>query len=103
VLGSAALLAEGGPIDVAHLPVPIAGRAAAPTAPSPTAPSSSRALRDVLADEERRRIVDALQRCAGNQSRAAELLGMPRRTLVKRLREYTIPRGRVVPETDSDR
>jgi transcriptional regulator with GAF, ATPase, and Fis domain len=97
-LASAALLAGAGPIDVGHLPAAITG----PPAPSaaPTASAPSRALRDVLADKERRSIVDALQRSAGNQSRAAEILGMPRRTLVKRLRAYGIPRGRVVPDTD---
>jgi hypothetical protein len=67
----------------------------------PAALPPARALRDVLADEERRRIVDALRQSGGNQSRAAELLGMPRRTLVKRLREYGIPRGRVIPDADS--
>jgi two-component system, NtrC family, response regulator AtoC len=43
---------------------------------------------------ERERIVDALERSVGNQSNAAKLLGMPRRTLVKRLAQYDIPRPR---------
>jgi transcriptional regulator of acetoin/glycerol metabolism len=94
-LASAALLAGPGPIDVGHLPQAITGRGARPAAVPP-----ERALRDVLADEERRRIIDALQRSAGNQSRAAALLGMPRRTLVKRLTAYGIPRGRVVPDAE---
>lgn len=71
------------------------------SAPAPAAIAPPRALREVLIDEERRRIIEALRRCAGNQSRAAELLRMPRRTLVKRLREYGIPRGRVIPDRDS--
>jgi transcriptional regulator with AAA-type ATPase domain len=41
---------------------------------------------------ERERIVAALLACAGNQSRAAEMLAIPRRTLVKRLVAYNIPR-----------
>ncbi|MCE9576407.1 MAG: sigma 54-interacting transcriptional regulator [Deltaproteobacteria bacterium] len=45
-----------------------------------------------VGDDERARIMDALDRCAGNQTRAADLLGMPRRTLVKRLVQYGIPR-----------
>jgi transcriptional regulator with PAS, ATPase and Fis domain len=98
-VASAALLAGAGPINVGHLPAAITDPPAAPAAPA--APLPSRALRDVLADEERRRIVDALQRSAGNQSRAAELLGMPRRTLVKRLHAYGIPRGRIIPAADS--
>ena len=42
--------------------------------------------------DERARIVAALDRCAGNQTRAAKLLDMPLRTLVKRLAAYDIPR-----------
>jgi transcriptional regulator with GAF, ATPase, and Fis domain len=90
------MLAGAGPIDLCHLPAAVTGG----PDPAPASPPA-RALRDVLADEERRRIVDALRQSGGNQSRAAELLGMPRRTLVKRLRDYGIPRGRVVPDPDS--
>ncbi|MCW5801189.1 MAG: sigma 54-interacting transcriptional regulator [Deltaproteobacteria bacterium] len=43
-------------------------------------------------DGERTRIVAALEQCAGNQTRAAELLGIPLRTFVKRLAQYDIPR-----------
>jgi DNA-binding NtrC family response regulator len=43
---------------------------------------------------ERARIAAALERCAGNQSAAARILGMPRRTLVLRLDQYDLPRPR---------
>ncbi len=43
---------------------------------------------------ERQRILEALSSCAGNQSRAAKLLGMPRRTFVAKLDAYRIPRPR---------
>jgi DNA-binding NtrC family response regulator len=43
---------------------------------------------------ERRRIVEALEKCGGNQTAAAELLGMSRRTLVSRLSTYDLPRPR---------
>jgi two-component system response regulator AtoC len=41
---------------------------------------------------ERQRIIDALAACAGNQSRAAKLLNMPRRTFISKLDLYDIPR-----------
>jgi DNA-binding NtrC family response regulator len=43
---------------------------------------------------ERERILQALERSLWNQSAAAKLLGMPRRTLVKRLAQYDVPRPR---------
>jgi len=45
-------------------------------------------------DGERRRIADALARCVGNQTRAARLLGISRRTLVNRLDELGFERPR---------
>jgi two-component system response regulator AtoC len=46
--------------------------------------------------DERERIAQALQDCAGNQSRAAESLGMPRRTLVRKIAQLGLPRPRGV-------
>ena len=43
---------------------------------------------------ERTRIVNALQRAGGNQTKAAKMLGMSRRTLVSRLDTYQVPRPR---------
>jgi two-component system, NtrC family, response regulator AtoC len=51
-------------------------------------------LRSDLAVFERQRIVEALEKCAGNQTKAAQLLGISRRTLVSRLGEYNLPRPR---------
>ncbi len=47
-----------------------------------------------LADGAHSNILEALQICAGNQTRAAKLLGISRRTLVNRLNEYSLPRPR---------
>ncbi len=47
-----------------------------------------------LVDLEKQRIIDALAQCGGNQTRAAEILGISRRTLVSRLRDFDIPRPR---------
>jgi DNA-binding NtrC family response regulator len=45
-------------------------------------------------DVERRRILDALEKCAGNQTAAAKLLGIARQTLVTRIEHYNLPRPR---------
>ena len=44
--------------------------------------------------EERQRIVDALNSCGGNQTRAAKILGIARRTLTSRLDRLGLPRPR---------
>jgi len=62
-----------------------------------TAAAGGSDLRSELDDLERRRILDALEQCAGNQTRAAALLGMPRRTFVARLGAYGIRRPRKKP------
>ncbi len=76
-------------------PAPAAPTSAPSVAPPPLAPAAPGGpLRDELEALERQRIVDALEKCAGNQTYAAELLGMPRRTLVTKLAAYNIPRPR---------
>jgi DNA-binding NtrC family response regulator len=85
--------ATGGPAAPAP-PVPPPGDGDLPSAPeavgAPLAPADPR-----LADDpEYRRIVEALGHCAGNQTHAARLLGISRRTLVYRLDEYGIARPR---------
>jgi two-component system response regulator AtoC len=59
--------------------------------PRAPAPGSSEHERD---PSERERITRALEACGGNQTRAAKLLGMSRRTLVNRLDAYRLPRPR---------
>jgi DNA-binding NtrC family response regulator len=43
--------------------------------------------------DEQARILEALRQTGGNQTRAAELLGMPRRTFVYKLRRYGIKKS----------
>ncbi len=46
--------------------------------------------RTASGQDERQRIVDALAACSQNRVRAAQLLGMPRRTFYRRLKEFAI-------------
>jgi len=51
-------------------------------------------LRHELGNLERDRIMDALEHCAGNQTQAAKILGISRRTLLYKLDQHEIPRPR---------
>ena len=88
----AVLLARGGALLPEHFGID-AFAAARPTAP-PTAPLPSHpaSLRDSVGEVERARIVAALKETGGNQTRAAKLLGISRRSLLDRLDAYGIPR-----------
>jgi DNA-binding NtrC family response regulator len=98
VIERAVLLACDGPIQPFHLTLegrPHRGRGAEPETAAMSLADLDQAavqLRRELEDVERRRIIAALAECAGNQSRAAELLNMPRRTLVAKLAQLDIPR-----------
>ncbi len=65
---------------------PVSGTAASPFATS----SSSGSLDDVLAEGERRLILDALQKASGVQARAAKLLGISERSLWYRVKKLRI-------------
>ena len=57
-------------------------------------PAGNAPVREELEALERRRILDALATCAGNQTKAAKMLGMSRRTLLHRLDAYGVARPR---------
>jgi len=44
----------------------------------------------------RARIAQALEQCAGNQTRAAQVLGVSRRTLINHLERLNMPRPKKV-------
>jgi DNA-binding NtrC family response regulator len=62
-------------------------------------PRTAQSFSVTALDEESRldyeRIIESLSLCSGNQTRAAKLLGMSRRTFCARLKAYNIPRPRV--------
>jgi len=90
VMERAVLLCAGPMLDTEHLPMEKLG--APTTNPGLQRVEASRPVAAADAPDERQRIIDALAACAGNQSRAAKRLGIPRRTFVARLDQYKIPR-----------
>ncbi|MCL4228979.1 MAG: sigma 54-interacting transcriptional regulator [Myxococcales bacterium] len=81
--------------------IPAVGIGGSGTGPS-VGPPHAAAVPDLVAGlgltadqaAERQRIVDALSACHGNQTRAAQLLGVSRATLVNKLSLYRVPRPR---------
>ncbi|WP_437809294.1 sigma 54-interacting transcriptional regulator [Sorangium sp. So ce1078] len=70
---------------------------AGPPAEAPTPPPGSDAmarLRLEMRAVDRQRVLEALEQSAGNQTRAAKLLGISLRTLINRIDAYGIPRPR---------
>jgi DNA-binding NtrC family response regulator len=77
-------------------PVTATAEPAAPPASRPATASATAEGRLARIDpaEERRLLVQALERSGGNQTRAASALGISRRTLIHRMDAYGIPRPR---------
>jgi DNA-binding NtrC family response regulator len=98
VIARAVVLCAGDEILPEHLPESLRTPAAAPAVAAPIVasapPAGGEDLQGEIKSLERVRIIEALDRCGGNQSRAAEQLGISRRTLVSRLSEFGLPRPR---------
>jgi transcriptional regulator with PAS, ATPase and Fis domain len=85
VMERAVALTDGPEILLEHLPVR--------HDPGPASvPELLRDDLDAARRRDRQRILDALAACYGNQTRAAALLGIPRRTFVAKLDQYRVPR-----------
>jgi DNA-binding NtrC family response regulator len=95
VVERALVLATSDVIDVHDLPHDKmrATLVAPPAAELPTA-SRPHDGDERVAVDERQQILDALDACGGNQTHAARLLGVSRRTLINRLEKFALPRPR---------
>jgi two-component system, NtrC family, response regulator AtoC len=100
VIQQAVLMATTGRITPAELPLQLhrapdepAERAAADRPATDPGPDDEppRALDET---DGREQIIEALLKCAGNQTRAAKLLGISRGTLIARMESYALPRPR---------
>ena len=78
VLERALALSDGAQIDVVELPEALQREPKEPV-------STEGGVRATVKDFERERILEALEKTGGNRTKAAELLGLPRRTLVYKL------------------
>ncbi len=86
VVQRALLLCRTGVIEPAHLPDPVrSGRSVIRAPAAPTA-------QDRPADEERDRLLQALEASGGNQAQTARLLGISRMTLSRRIQKYGVHR-----------
>jgi PAS domain S-box-containing protein len=83
------VLCHEGEIMPNHLPARITGK-------QPQVTPKRRAPKSQSDDEERKRVLQALEATGGNQSKAAEILGISRVTLWKRLKTYDIQVDRKV-------
>jgi DNA-binding NtrC family response regulator len=83
VIERAVLLCEGPLLEPQHMPL---------ERPLTESQKLTTSAVGGAAQTEKDKIMEALAACAGNQSRAAKKLGIPRRTFVSKLDAYKIPR-----------
>jgi DNA-binding NtrC family response regulator len=94
----------GGPLIAADdLPASIRGHQGGGY-PAPAQPNAIKPLDELLTEVERRLIETALRQARDNKSRAAELLGISRPRLYRRIKELNLPDDDELPdETDTSR
>src|SRR5262249_29209326 len=82
VVDRAIVMCKGEELGVDHLVMADPEAFGAKEVDERSATASPKVLKDELKSLEKKRILDALEQTAGNQSRAAKLLGMSRYTLM---------------------
>ncbi|MFN0252267.1 MAG: sigma 54-interacting transcriptional regulator [Kofleriaceae bacterium] len=91
----AVMIASGGAVRASHLHLERPSqRAIHVTMPGVPVMDGGASLAAAVAEVEKKRILDTLEQCGGNQTRAARLLGISRNTLLSRLDAYGLPRPR---------
>jgi transcriptional regulator with PAS, ATPase and Fis domain len=79
-------------VEPAHLMIPAAS--ARVVGASKAATNERGSLRRLFASEEKAKVLDALRRARGNQTKAARLLGVSRRTIISKIEAFGIERPR---------
>jgi DNA-binding NtrC family response regulator len=92
----AVVMSQGGMIGVSHLPADIGGRGAAPS----ESDSRPRPLADSMKDFERQCLILALNATDGVKFKAAQLLGISRKTLWEKLKLHHITSSDLDDEDD---
>ena len=87
------VLASGSKLTVEDIPLEIAGsQVSGSTFKEPETgnlqPETSNLQPETLSANERAQILAALERCRGNKSKAADELGISRRTIHRKLKEW---------------
>jgi two-component system response regulator AtoC len=100
VMERAVLLAPDAILSPEELPLEKMSSTLMPAKGPPDGPAAP-AGRGDAEEEDRRRILGALEACAGNQTLAARSLGISRRTLINRLDAFGLPRPRKGRQTDA--
>ncbi len=83
-----AVVLHTGMIDLEHLPDRVRDPAYSSVGTRPIAIGDGVDMRDQIAEVERATIIAALDECGGNQTRAAQKLGISRRSLIYKLEKY---------------
>jgi two-component system, NtrC family, response regulator AtoC len=94
VIERALVVATGDVIDVCDLPEEKMRGSVFSGGDRTARPIVFGARKPEVVAEERRQILEALEACGGNQTNAAKLLGIGRRTLINRLEKFSVPRPR---------